>query len=138
MPTPQFDDDGNRVYTIPKTLGGCVDQMYRLREVRRKLEAEIDELKREEKAIENYLVDTLPKSDATGIQGKIAKGRLASKAIPTPRDWEAIYAYIHRQKAFHLLQRRLATSAVGEILENGGVVPGVEIFHQISMSITKR
>ena len=122
---------------VPGSLGSCVDRIYRLREQRRLLEAQIDDLKREERAIELHLVDTLPKSDATGIQGKVAKGKLASKAIPTPRDWDAIYGYVHSHHAFHLLQRRLATAAVSELLQDGQAVPGVEIFHHISMSITK-
>jgi hypothetical protein len=52
-------------------------------------------------------------------------------------DWVKFYAYVRRNAAFELLQRRLNESAIKERLDDKKPVPGVTIFNAKKVSCTK-
>jgi hypothetical protein len=122
---------------VPKTLGACADRLFKLREDVGALNKRIEELKAEESAIKNHLIDALPKSEARGVLGKLARAAVTTKVVPTVRDWEAFYKYVLKQKDFSLLQRRVSDAAVKERWEAKKTVPGVEPFMVIGVSVTK-
>ncbi len=111
--------------------------VYQLRQNRLELQRQLTEMEDFEKALKEHIINTLPKSNQEGAQGKVARVTINRKAIPQVRDWDAFYAYVHRHKAYELLQRRPAEKAIEERLEAGKKVPGVEIFHAVSLSINK-
>jgi hypothetical protein len=122
---------------IPKTLGACADRLYKLREERSKIQKTIDKLEKEEKEIKEHLINTLPKSSADGITGKVARATIKVKVVPSAKDWSAVYKFILKTKDFSLLGRRLSDAAVRERWEAGKKVPGVEPFNVVSVSVTK-
>jgi predicted metal-binding protein len=78
--------------------------------------------------------------EAEGIDG--ARGKLASVGInesivPTVEDWDEFYRFIHRNKGYHLLERRAAAGAYRELLEQrkGKPVPGVVPFKKRTLSL---
>jgi hypothetical protein len=122
---------------LPKSPAACADLLYSTREKRLSLQRELDRMSELESALKEYFIQTLPKSSATGIAGKVARVQIEDKPIPTIEDSERLYAYIKKTGAFDLLQRRLNESAVKERYEDGKVIPGVGIFHAKKVSCTR-
>jgi hypothetical protein len=125
------------VVKLPKTLGACADQLYKTREARYELQKQVKELEALESALKAHIIETLPKSDASGVAGKLARVTVVEKITPQAADWEAVHGYIQKHNAFELLQRRLNVAAVEERLEAGEQVPGIEMFHSKTVSINK-
>ncbi len=126
-----------KVYRFPKALGACADRLYELKEARLVVQKQADAIEQEEKALKAHLIDTLPKSKAEGVSGTVANVKIVRKEVPQVKDYEAFYAHVKKTGSFDLLQRRLNDAAVKERLDAGKVIPGVEVFTAVSVSLTK-
>lgn len=122
---------------VPKTLGECADALYTLREERLALGRSVKAIEECEKLIKEHIISTLPKSNTTGVAGKIARVQTGKKLIPIVEDWTKFYAYVKKKNAFELLQRRLTETAITDRWDNGIVVPGVTQFNAVTVSVTK-
>jgi hypothetical protein len=111
--------------------------LYETKQERLGLQKQVDLLKEKESALTQEIIDTLPKSSATGVAGRVAACRVVTKEVPTVTDWEALYAFIKKNNAFELLQRRLSVPAVTERWEEDVTVPGVGTFTEVKLSLTK-
>lgn len=123
-------------FKFPKALGACADKLYEIRQKRLAMQKEVDEVEAEEKALKEYIINTLPKSDS-GAAGKVARVSIVTKDVPQVKDWDVFYKYVSRTKSFDLLQRRLSDAAVKERWENKKDIPGVEAFTVVSVSLNK-
>jgi hypothetical protein len=124
-------------FKIPPKLGAVADLLYRTREARLRLSKECDALKERETALSEHLIRELPKSDASGVSGRVARATAVTKVVPTTEDWDALYRYVKRTGAFELLQKRLTAKAVEERWEAGKEVPGVGRFRTVVVSLSK-
>jgi hypothetical protein len=122
---------------IPKTLGGCVDRLYTLKDLESKAQQKVEEIHKERKEIEDHLIASLPTSGATGVMGKLAEARVKRELVPTVKDWNQLYAHILLHKDFALLERRASRAYCREIWENGDSIPGVEQFPVFKISLVK-
>jgi hypothetical protein len=95
-------------------------------------------LEDEEKAIKNHLIETLPKSQAEGVVGRVARAQVVPRVVAQVRDWTAFHKYVARTKNFGLLQRKPNESAIKELWEDGKKVPGTEPFNAVKVSVTKK
>ena len=129
--------DNQPKFKFPKTLGACADRVYQLREKRYAAQKTVDLIQAEETALKEHLINTLPKSEATGAAGKLARVTSVTKDVPQVEDWDLFYKYVKRTGEFDLLQRRLATTAVEARLDVKKKVPGVKLFRAVTLSITK-
>lgn len=118
-------------------IGACADKLYELR--KRKLEQQkvLSAIEAEEKSIREYLINTLPKSEASGVAGKLARVTIVTKEIPQVKDWGAFYNYVKSSGQFELMQRHLSSVAIKEHWESGEEIPGVEHFNIVSVSLNK-
>lgn len=126
-----------RHYKFPKTIGACADHLYQVRADRLARQKVVDDLQAEETALREHIIQTLPKSQASGVAGKLARVTVVTQAIPQVKDWTRFYQYVHKHKAFELLQRRLSKGAIEERLEGGAKLPGVELFNAVTVSLNK-
>lgn len=124
-------------FKLPKSLAQCADLLYTTRQDRLEVQKQVDAFKEQEELLRNHIINTLPKSEASGISGKIANAKIVTKAVPRVMDWEKFYAYVNKNKAFELLQRRLNDGAIQERWDDGKEIPGVETFNTVSVSVTK-
>lgn len=122
---------------IPETLGACADRLYEIRQKRLEQQKIVDALRAEETELKQHIIDTLPKSEASGVAGARARVTITQKKVPQVKDWDAFYNHIKETGNFELLQRRVGDPAVRERWDNGESVPGVEHFNLISLSINK-
>lgn len=124
-------------FKIPKTTGECADLLYEVKGKRLAMQKQVEVLEENEKALKDHIIQTLPKSNASGISGKVARVSVYSEDIPQVEDWDAFYAFVKKNDAFELLQRRVATTAVTERLEANQKIPGVKIFTAKKVSLNK-
>lgn len=124
-------------FTMPKTLGACADLVFTLRQERLAAQKVVDEIGEREQAVKKHLIDNLPKSQAGGIAGRLARVSITTKTIAQVKDWDAFYKYVLKTKDMSLLQRRLGTAAVQERWDAKKPVPGVEPFNVVDLSIVK-
>ena len=82
------------------------------------------------------LVDLL--ADIEGTQraaGKYGTVSVSERVVPSVKDWDQFWSFIHRKKFYHLVERRAAVKACRELFEIKGVIPGVEPFIQRTLRL---
>ena len=124
-------------FKLPKTLAACADLLYELKAEKSAAQKVVDEIEAKQKALQNHLINTLPKSQATGVSGKVANAKIVTEEVPSVKDWDAFYAYIKKNNAFDLLNRAPNKKAITERWENKKAVPGVDKFTAVKVSLTK-
>lgn len=126
-----------KTYKFPKAIGACADKVYELRQKRLEQQKIVDAIEEEEKALKKHIIDNLPKSATTGVAGKIARVSAIQFEVPQVKDWDAFWKAFNKKTDIDLLSRSLNKAAINERLEAGKKVPGVEIYKDIKLSITK-
>lgn len=122
---------------LPKTLAACADLYDDLRDQRLAKDKEAAQLKEQEEFVKNYLIENIPKSEATGVAGKHAQVGIVRKKVPQVKDWDAFYKHLLKTKDFSLMNRAINKKAIEERWEAKKVVPGVEAFDTVTLSLHK-
>jgi hypothetical protein len=123
---------------MPKSLAECADLLYTKKQLRLEAARGLKVLEAEERWLTEHIINTLPKSQAEGVVGKLCRVTREEKTKPIVTDWAAFYAHIKKTGQFELLQRRLGEGAVQERWDAKKTVPGVDPFTVLSLSVTKR
>lgn len=122
---------------IPKKMGTCVDKLYNTQQDRLRAQKVVDDLKAVESVLKQHIIENLPKSDATGIAGKVARATIKTTEIPQADDWKKFYAYVKKTGRFDLMQKRLAGGAILDMQEDGKKVPGIKNYTAKKVSLNK-
>ena len=125
------------VYKFPKAMGACADRLYELKAKRLAGQKLVDEVEAEEKALKAHIINTLPKSEASGVAGAIARVTVVTRDEPQIEDADAFHKYVVKTKRWDLMQNRLSPAAVKELWENGKEVDGVKRFQVVTLSLNK-
>lgn len=105
---------------------------------KKELAAQLKAIEDEINDVDNIIVADLTNSDEERVEITGGIGiRLSRSTMPSVKDWDALYGYIHRHKAYYLLERRVGVTAFRELLEAGKNVPGVETFTKIKVNLVK-
>ena len=124
------------MFEVPSSLPVCADLLYSTRIARLALQKQVDELETREKAMRAYLIEQF-QGDQTGAAGKLANVKKVTKEEPDVQDWELIWKYVAKNKAWDLLQKRISAPAVKARWENGKSIPGNAPIMIDSISVTK-
>jgi hypothetical protein len=135
-------------FTLPKTLAACADVLYETRQERYALQKKVEALAAKETALSEHLIENLPRSDATGVKGRVATVTIKDKEIVelygTEVDrFEKLYDYILKNArkdpgVWSLLQRRAGDAAVKELIAAGkGAAIGARLGTVPTVSVTK-
>ncbi len=122
---------------MPTTLGATIDLLWSLREERKSAEVIVNEIKEKEAAVEAHLMNNFDKSGLDGAKGKYGLATLKRSTVADVTDWPAFYAYIQKNKAWELLQKRPAITAIRERWDANKVIPGLEPKEVVQLSVTK-
>jgi hypothetical protein len=117
------------------TIGATIDLLHDLREQKRGLEEQVKQLSAKMEALENQLIEMMDKEGVTKSTGAAATVSITSSVKPSVEDWDAFYAFIHRHKYYHLLERRPSVTGCRELLELKGKIPGVVPFTQRKLNL---
>ena len=121
----------------PAPIGLQIDALFKIREELR-VHQEAEKLINERiKAAEEQIMATMEKDGTDKVTGKLATVSISSTVTGNVEDWDALYAYIYKNKFGHLLQRRLSDPAIRELFETKGAVPGVVPFTKKRLNVRK-
>ena len=129
-----------KTYPIPKTEAQVADRWITLMDKRLALQKEVDAIEDEEKFLKNHIIDTLPRSRATGIAGKLVQVNIVDKVRGEIQDYDAFCEFLARNRkkgAFALLNRALNTKSLTEYWTQGREVPGVAQVQYKSLSFSR-
>jgi len=131
-----FKKDGTII--LPKVLAACADVLYAAREERYRLQNQAKILDELETKLEENFREKLPKGKASGISGAKAHVQLNPKTKPIVEDWDKFYAFVRKNNAFEMLQRRLNEGSANDYAEmNKRRVPGTNVMHYTDVSCTQ-
>ena len=118
-------------------LGRKVESLNDRRNKIRRLEEQIKILKTSYVVMADEIMDEMEKLGLSDATGKSASVHLKNTDVANVKDWDKVYNYIHRHKAYHLMFRRIADAAFREELELRGKrgIPGIEIFTRRSAGL---
>lgn len=111
-------------FKAPVSLAECADQLYSTRETRLALATQITELERQEGILRESLIDRLPKSQATGIAGKLVRVTVVNKTVYKADNWETLRAFITKAQkkspgVWGLLNKAVNQATVKDMVEAG-------------------
>ena len=110
------------------TPGTTIDTMWELREKKRALEASVKDVESQIADLESKLMEDMQANGVDKMTGKHASVSITSTVVANVEDWDAFWAYIHKMKYGHLLQRRVSDPAYRELLDLGKKIPGTQPF----------
>lgn len=119
------------------SIGEEIDRLFDLREDVRKWQDKIDETKKVIAAREDALVERLDEEGMAKAVGRRASVSITETIVPQVENWDEFYAFIHRNKSYHLLERRASAGAYRELLATRGRkgVPGVIPYTKRKLSL---
>ena len=115
--------------------GAAVDQLIKLREKKRDLEASVKSLEGQIEDIQSQLLEQMEASGTDKLSGKLGTASISTSVVANVEDWDALYPYIAKNKLWHLLQRRVSDPAYRELLDAGKKVPGVQPFNKKRLNL---
>ena len=118
-------------------LGKQIDQLYKLQQKRLAAQRKVDEIKRDEVALDAEIRTALLDARLTAAKGKTASFSVTTETIAQVDDWSAFHQWIADHDAFDLLQRRVAHGAYRELLESGAAPDGAHPEKILKSSIRK-
>jgi hypothetical protein len=122
---------------IPKHLAQVADLYYTTRAKRLDAEKVAKKIEEDEKALKEYLINNLPKSQAGGIAGKICRVEIKKTPVPIIADEKKFYKFAARKGNEDLLKHSLNVAAIRERWDEKKVIPGIETFNQVGLSYSK-
>ena len=124
-----------------------VDRFYRQQEIvktkhRAVMRAEVAEKKEQIKLdkLEAQCMARFKQDKIKGIKSSLAVAELKTITGASVHDWRKLVAYITKNNAFELFQRRVNKAAWLEHLEarKQRPVPGIKKFQRVKLSVTKK
>lgn len=129
-----------KLKALPKSMGACADLYAKVRAERLAADKAAAELKAQETLIANHIIDNLDKN-STGAAGKThrVQVKIDPKLRVAPEKWNEFYAWVAKNKAWDMLQKRISDKAIAERLAQPRPpkIPGVETFNAVKVSLTK-
>lgn len=135
IPKEKFSQETQyrKEYAPPKNLAQCADAYYQLREQRLAAEKEAKILQEKEAACRDYLINNLPKAQASGIAGKVCRVTVENKAVASVVDWSVeagVWGFVLKNIKKNpglsgLFQRRINETMIKEYWNEGRDIPGV-------------
>ena len=127
-------------------LGTLIDRFYKQQlvvEAKARIVSRAETAKKKEQIKLDILNDTIRarfrNDQINGHETLLAIATLKPVNAFNIKDWAKLTAWVHKQKAYEVFQRRLNKSAIIEHQEarKGRPVPGVKQFKKVTLSVTK-
>jgi hypothetical protein len=118
-------------------IGEQIDEIYTLKQEKKALEEQAEKWQRIIDAKEEILLAALDGQGTLKATGHCATASVGESVVPQTENWEVLWAYIRRNNAFELLQRRVSIEAWREhaLSRRDKTVPGTIPFTKRKVSI---
>ena len=119
------------------TIGSVIDDMWALREKKRKADLVVKGIEEEIAAQEVIVFERLEKEGLKKADGTKASVSFGEATVASVTDWDALWTYAAKNKYFHLFQKRVSDPAWRELMEKnkGKGVPGTEAFTKRKLNL---
>lgn len=128
-------------FKMPKSLAACADLLYSTKLERLSANKIVKAFADIETKIKEHLIKTLPKGEASGIAGKLARVTIVTEPVPSVKDPDATWKWIKAGKGKRdnfIAPPALNMEALKELIEQGKPLPpGVEKFNVVKVSMNK-
>ena len=127
-------------------LGTLIDRFYKQQEIvkaKGRLVSRAETAKKKEQIrldkIGIMILDRFKKEKVNGHETPLAKAALKPVTGFNIKDWRKLTAWVHKERAYEVFQRRLNKAAILEHKEarKGRPVPGVKQFQKVTLVVTK-
>lgn len=121
-----------------RTMNAITSEMRMQRDVVASIEAELYEAKRLLAELENEALEVMENQGLTKLSAAGLTLSIKQSIVPQLKNFSAFEPYLYRNKALHLMERRIHTTAWREELlrREGTQIPGIEPFTRIRLSVT--
>lgn len=110
------------------TIGKKIDKVFELRGKKAALEASVSAIKEQLDTLEGELMGEMAQAGMEKAATKLGTASVSISVVASVEDWDSFLAYVYKNKAGHLLQRRISDPAWRELMELGKKVPGTVPF----------
>ena len=86
---------------------------------------------------EQRLIAAMDAAGTTTVTNEYGSFGRMEAVMPIAKDWEAIYEYVKDNDAFFILYKQLSPVAYRELMKAGEVVPGIDDFTKVTISVRK-
>ncbi len=133
--------------TVKLKLGTLVDRLYKAQQEiaaanreKARMERIVQQKKHKAATIETEIRNRFKRSTLEGAEGKIARVSLKKVVGPQLKDWDKLAAFVIKNKACELFQRKISKQAWLDWLEDRKQrpVPGISKYEEIRLSVTKK
>lgn len=121
-----------------RSLGECINELYELRERKRELTTQFNQLEHLYKAMEQEVLAAMDNQGTELARSSKASASISTQVVPDVTDWDLFYEYLRTTDQLHLLQRRVTTTAWRELHDSGETAPGTQPFTKRSISLRRR
>jgi hypothetical protein len=122
----------------PETVGGLIDELFLIREQRRKLAETDKDLRDQYSELEARLITALDLQQTSMARGRSATATLSEEDYASVTNWTAVYDYIRQTESWFLLHKRISNASWKELTElNGEPVPGTQAFRKRSIALRR-
>ncbi len=117
--------------------GTLVKQLISIRNDMRVAEEVVKKHKEKYNDLAITLMDMMKADDVTVVGNEQAGASIVATQVAQVTDWEKFYRYIHKNKAFYLIQKRVSDVAYRETLEDrkGRDIPGTTPFTKVRLNL---
>jgi hypothetical protein len=120
------------------TLGQLIDSLDRVRDLKRKIQGDLDKCKAKENELQARIIEMASEQGLSKVTGGTATASISRSIVPVAVDWEKTNAWILRHKALDLFQKRLSPVSYRERLEDHPRgIPGLESHEQVRLNLRK-
>lgn len=118
----------------PVDIGLIIDELAALRAKHKVLLNEVQGVEEDIDKVKLRYREALESLGLTEARNKTHSATLVERVVPQVTNWDLLYAYIHENKFYHLLQRRPSAPGCAELFALGEI-PGVEKFKKVDVSL---
>jgi len=117
------------------TIGSKINELHRLRMEKQAIDEMLKGKSAEIIALEQDLIQTLDQEDMQKATGKTLAVSVGSQTRYNVDSWTEFFDYVYKNKAFHLLERRLAQLAAEELYSTGEDLPFITAFTKRKLNV---
>jgi hypothetical protein len=107
-------------------IGDLSRKLFDLKSKKAELNKEVKELNPLIEETEKELLTKMRDEGLPSISNDLGTIYISPQVVPNVINWDMFYEFIRKTNSFHLLERRLTSTAYREMVENGEEVPGVD------------
>lgn len=121
--------------TKPPTVGSMIDNLKSLRDKRELLDAQSNEIAKQESILKLELIERLKAEGLDSGKGRKASVSISRTVVANVQDWDEFHRFLRKKNLMHLLQRRTSDAACRELFAMGKSIPGVEPFTKVGINL---